>query len=353
MKNNKVINNRDIYWQNIRGICIIAVVCIHCSGYSDNYIFNEFNSVYYLIIRNLINFPVPCLFFLSGFFSKMSLYEQLDDKYTYIRRRLFKLLIPYLLFSFVYIIFQLLLLIRTHDHNSIYNYLLSVPKLIICGEAATPLYFTVVLSYFTLLTPLLFKILKTSNWKLPLLITPVITIFVYICKICFSYDLKYIVLSPIWISFYYFGILLSCKKIDFSKIKNRTVILLCLSSYFLEIIESLIIYNNTSVKSFAFSQMRITAFSYSFFIILILLVYKKKKYQRSILTTIGDYSYGIYMIHYLWLQTLWLIYNNIVLDLPVIFVQILEMVSCLIFSISICKIIRKLFGKYSYSLFGI
>lgn len=55
-------------WQILRGICIICVIQIHClAGIGDE--FNAVDRVYYLFVRNLINFPVPLFFFISGYFA--------------------------------------------------------------------------------------------------------------------------------------------------------------------------------------------------------------------------------------------------------------------------------------------
>ncbi len=64
------INNtrkKSQYWQVIRGICILAVIMIHCpTG-------QEYNAVDYsswMALRQIINFPVALFFFMSGFFVK-------------------------------------------------------------------------------------------------------------------------------------------------------------------------------------------------------------------------------------------------------------------------------------------
>ncbi len=59
-------------WQVVRGICIICVVQIHClAGIGD--VYSPVEQVYYLLVRNLINFPVPVFFFISGYFAAYTL----------------------------------------------------------------------------------------------------------------------------------------------------------------------------------------------------------------------------------------------------------------------------------------
>lgn len=67
---------RSQYWQMIRGICILAVVMIHCStgqGYSELEYFG------WVVLRQLINFPVAIFVFLSGYFMTP---EKISDKYS-------------------------------------------------------------------------------------------------------------------------------------------------------------------------------------------------------------------------------------------------------------------------------
>ena len=54
-------------WQMVRAILCIAVVLIHCNNSSGLHLW-DFNSTYYLLFRNLINFPAAAFFFVSGYF---------------------------------------------------------------------------------------------------------------------------------------------------------------------------------------------------------------------------------------------------------------------------------------------
>ena len=54
-------NEKKIYWQSVRGICILAVVLIHSLQCYD---FN--NGI--VIIRQIINFAVAIFVFMAGYF---------------------------------------------------------------------------------------------------------------------------------------------------------------------------------------------------------------------------------------------------------------------------------------------
>lgn len=56
------------YWQQVRGVCILAVILIHVLA---EYTLNaESVSNGTLMLRQLVNFPVPVFIFLSGYFTK-------------------------------------------------------------------------------------------------------------------------------------------------------------------------------------------------------------------------------------------------------------------------------------------
>lgn len=70
---------KRIYWQSIRGICILAVVLIHALGgydYSDGVADTGF-----LIFRQLINFAVATFIFMSGYFVNIRKIE--SGEYNY------------------------------------------------------------------------------------------------------------------------------------------------------------------------------------------------------------------------------------------------------------------------------
>ena len=53
------------YWQMIRGICILAVIMIHCPT-GQEYSINE--TYAWLVLRQVIIFPVSLFIFMAGYF---------------------------------------------------------------------------------------------------------------------------------------------------------------------------------------------------------------------------------------------------------------------------------------------
>lgn len=75
-------SHRDSFWQFIRGVCIAAVVLIHCPtgiGYSGASFYGWF------CLRQVINFPVVAFVFMSGYFTSREKVESSASTYLSMR----------------------------------------------------------------------------------------------------------------------------------------------------------------------------------------------------------------------------------------------------------------------------
>lgn len=336
---------KDLYWQSFRGICILSVVLIHCNGYSTDLNFFDVNSVYYLFFRNIVNFPVACLFFLSGYFVKN------DVTISWIRKRLTRLVIPYLVFSSGYIGIQLALFLKNTDFIGLKEYVYSIPRILLLGEAATPLYFTIVLIYFTLLLPILTRIAKSKLWVMPYLLTILMQITMYVIKIKYESSIKYFILTPIWIGFYYLGICFKIRKMEI-KIQKKTAIGMLVCTLGWQIGESIILFL-LGAGEFAFSQLRFSGFGYALSIIIVAILFYRKV-NSNFLSYVGDNSYSIYMIHCFYMQFMWIIYSKYHLETyPLVLIQIAETLISILLSLVSIIVIKRIFKKKSQLFFGI
>ena len=59
------ITTKSQYWQIVRGICILAVIMIHCPS-GQNY--TGLDYTVWIVLRQFINFPVAMFIFLAGYF---------------------------------------------------------------------------------------------------------------------------------------------------------------------------------------------------------------------------------------------------------------------------------------------
>lgn len=132
---------RKSYWQEVRGICIIAVVAIHVLAEYKLRCKNI--RLEWVLFRQLLNFAVPTFIFMAGYFTNVSKVN--DSIGRYYLKRVERLLIPYLLWSTLYY------LLRGHRQSDFLNVLVT-------GNASWQLYYIVVLLQCVIITPLLVKI---------------------------------------------------------------------------------------------------------------------------------------------------------------------------------------------------
>ncbi|WP_392889614.1 acyltransferase family protein [Eubacterium limosum] len=231
---------------------------------------------------------------------------------------------------------------------------------IITGSASGQLYFILVLIQLTILTPICIKCLasKTLN-RLAFCITPLYLVALYSIQCVYKIQLPfYQTLFPAWFLFYYYGLYVHKNKEEFLQ---KTNLLKALAFVFLALLFS--VFEAFVLKSFGLpdgfvtSQIKLSSFCYAIAVIqLLLVVHKIEPSQRfsRLLVILGDYSYGIYYVHCIWLG---LLIKGIML-LPVIrdilpLCQIIEAGLVIALSYGFIRITIKTMGeKKSRFLFG-
>ncbi len=317
------IKGKNEYWQCIRGLCILAVVMIHAPAAVDYELWSgEFTA--WLLIRQIINFTVATFIFLSGFFTN-------PDKCTlnygdYLKKRFVRLLIPYLLYSFLYSAFTVLRTVHLGQSidwkGIIYNF--------IVGKSATPLYYILVLLQLCLITPLLIKIIRKKNfWSKALwFVTPVYLAALYVWNFYKGTPPRlYETLFPAWFLFYYLGLHTKLNKDYWEKVVSKAgKLAFVILAMLLSMGESVLLIFAGCKSTFAVSQIKISSFIFSFCVIMYVCRLQKrhsnnvKSFTGKFLKLFGDNSYGIYYIHYffviiiksifssLGIEKIWIIY---------------------------------------------
>lgn len=306
-------SNKNKYWQFVRGLCIIAVVLMHCPS-GLNYDVSSITYKAYFILRQFINFPVAVFIFMSGYFSKSADGSLLD----YYKNRVLRLVVPFIIWSLFYTIISITQNIVAGLYVSwkytIFNFII--------GQASPPLYYIVVLVQLTILTPFLYKVIQKQNKILNCLlwlITPIYLILLYLYKIHlgsngFPFNTLYAALFPAWFNFYWLGINVRNKKgVWYNRLRSiRGLELLVVFSIIVCMLESLIWIYGEYGAGFAVNQVRFSSFGYSFLLILLFSKHaieyertKSGKFNSGIfrLTSfLGDISYGIYFSHIFFLR---------------------------------------------------
>jgi len=351
--NNKT--NRIEYFQYVRAISIIAVILIHSrNGISFQNTNGAWNFDYWLIIRQIINFPVAIFFFFSGYFVKIDIAEK--DKLFYYIKRGGKLYLPFLIWSAIYAIPKLIF-----DFKNI-QFLDLIIKTFL-GLTAGHLYFILVLLQFVFLTPLILKKIKLKKYNVfLLLITPLYLGLLYFYTFKTGEQLPYYhIVFPAWFIFYYLGLLMNIKKenILFSKINNTYIaIVIVVLGLAMSILEGYIQLKFEFPVTFAASQIKFSSFIYSIAVINLIFVVKPyfENFKSKELKLIGDRSYGIYYIHMAYIMIvskLISVFSNNYLENMLPFFQMIQLVLVVTLSLLSIKITKKVLGdKFSRKLFG-
>ena len=306
------MNSPDI--QFFRAIAIIAVVMIHTTPAGEWQIF----------CKPFINFAVATFIFLSGYLTK----ADNDNWLAFYRRRITRVLVPYFIWTVIYSI------------QDIQSEGLSVlVKNLLCANATTTLYYIFVYIQLVLLTPLLGKLAKSRFRHLGWIIAPLsVVLFKYIPAFGEIHLGKHVELLWSdaclgWFTFYYLGLILG-NKILSPKFNLRNLVFLYCMSLLLQMGEGYLWF--TVDPAGCGSQLKLTSIlSSSIFMLIIYSVLSSNHGTKCrLLSTIGDYSFGIYLVHMMILKELepMALYSAIPYPVTSLIILIISLIFCNVFT---------------------
>ncbi len=338
-------SKRDPYWDAVRGILIILVIWIHASsGVQFQFSATAWNFDYWVVARQLFNFPVAFFLFLAGYFVVQ---KHVSPKWIGSRAK--RLLIPFFIWSFIY---GIITLVATDTYTSVLNFLANVAL----GQTSVHLYFILVLVQLTVLTPLFIKLLHTKWAWMPFLITPLYITGMYI------YALTVGELPPFygtffagWSAFYFAGLWMQARPVQIPPLKGAVAIAGAL--FIVSIIEAYLLISSGGPVSLAISQLSISSIVYSFAIFGLALALKQRQKQMTPpnwVVQLGTVSYGVYFVHIVWIFALTPITKWLLAVFPVLpVVQILLVVTVVFLSVVSIQLTKRVIGKkYAALLFG-
>ena len=268
-----------------RAIAIIAVVMIHTTPAGQWQVF----------CKPFINFAVATFIFLSGYLTK----TDNDNWLKFYIRRITRVLVPYIIWTAIYSIPD----IRSAGPSALVKNLL-------CANATTTLYYIFVYIQFVLLTPLLGKLVKSPYRHLGWLIAPLSVILFKYIPVFGNIQLgKHIELfwndaCLGWFTFYYLGFILGNRIID-RQFNIRNLAVLYCASLLLQMAEGYLWF--TVDPAGCGSQLKLSSIlSSSIFTLITYYVLERctprvnrgsNEPKISLFRTIGDYSFGIYLVH--------------------------------------------------------
>lgn len=274
--------------QVLRGLAICAVVMIHTNA----------GGLRGVLIRPHINFCVALFIFLSGYLTKLDY----PDWGAFFKRRILKVLIPYIQWTVVYALLN-------RRPEAIWKYLLT-------GKAAAPLYFILVYIQFVLLTPLISRLLRSDFQWMGWLITPITVILTRYLFPTLGYEVGFpfpgTVCLP-WFQFYYFGLSCGNRQLDSERGKrspsNIYIYIFYILAVALSTIEGLFWYRIGNYD-LATTQIRLSSLGASLYACFIAAEYIRPNAERQLGTiersfaAIGDYSFEIMLSHILIMRIL-------------------------------------------------
>jgi len=150
----------------MRLLAILAVVLVHTTTKTLNATGYDLNAYWWPLLLNQISrFAVPMFFLISGFVLELN-YGHHPDYLSYLKKRLSKILVPYLFWSLIYYFF-------VYKNNQV-----PLSTTLLWGGAAYQLYFIPALMIFYLIFPLFHRLYKVLTHPLILLALGALEVFI-------------------------------------------------------------------------------------------------------------------------------------------------------------------------------
>lgn len=290
---------KKIYDQAIdtlRLISILAVVAIHTTTRAMEITHYDLrNQLFTLYLNQAARFAVPLFFLISGFVLELNYNSQINY-FVYLKKRLTKILIPYIFWSFIYFYF----VYTNHSENFL--------KSLLTGDASYQLYFIPSLLIFYLVFPLLHRCYRILRGVTILSVLFIIEIAILNYDyVHFSFPLPYPIAVALFNFFVFiFGMFLSRSRenlINFTK-KYWFIFLIATSglSYFIFKEGFNNYYKQWNFEAF-YTQWRPSILIYTITVFLIL-YFLANKFSLRILNQVSKLSFFVFFIHVIILEIL-------------------------------------------------
>jgi peptidoglycan/LPS O-acetylase OafA/YrhL len=320
-------NKRIIEIEYLRGFAILAVLAIHTSS---NLI--HIQNVNLLLITNVVidvfsHFAVPLFIFISGFVLPIK-YDSSLSKKAFYKKRVLSILPPYIIFSIVYIC------IHTIGHWRT-NGILEYPSLtntlfwILTASSAFHMWFFALVIQFYIIYPYIIYLYEKYSLKKQLILLLIVTFLVQEGWLVsrniyqtYSNPTIDLLLASVFLSHIFYFILgiytyhnYENMKKDVLENKKLLSVLVLLFTVVISIfwIKGIIEYGNFSkipTYFFIIPDLIGTVYFSLIFLLLLMSIINLKSSNRissNILLSLGNYSFGIYLIH--------VVYMNIIINI--------------------------------------
>lgn len=300
------------YWNVVRGLCIVLVIFIHVTIplYLEGTVRWE-----WFILRRITAFPVAVFFFMAGYFVH---FDKINKK-QYLFSKIKRVLMPYFIFSTVYIVLNTLLGSNSNWKGIVACYLL--------GTSELHMYFCIYLIEMILLLPLLKKGIESKYRNVFILLVLLMDMAVAYVKVYLG--MFKTILSPVCLTFlvyYVIGLYVKgyidgrykSKILDCVRKKNIWLIAGCvLVSLLVALIEGAGGYPNLQI-----GQVSIGNYAYCIAVIALFLRiswnYGGEDCPTNLkpIVWLGEQSFSIYLCHMVIMRPMIVWFENIKLEYP-------------------------------------
>ena len=280
-----------------RGLAILAVVGLH-AFYFDIWDKNDTalgREIWFFIgYTQLLSFAVPAFLFISGYCLSRKPLESLKDYKDFLVKRLTRILVPYLLWSCILIACKGITAGNFDIQGAV--------RVLLTGQAALGYYFIIMIAQLYAITPVLQYMNRRRYGPIVVVVLNIVTLLaLYYSRLySASWRIPAALAFYTWFVFYEAGLLMGNRKdkTTLSPIAYALGILAMLLALILSVIECYQIYSNFDNSMFGFAAIKYSSFLYSGCVIFVFLCLRKRIANwPKLLVTIGNYSFGIYLLH--------------------------------------------------------
>lgn len=303
----KLERRKDPAFEAFRGLAILVTVNghAHIAGFAfANADVGQWNYWYSLAVRQLELFAVPLFLFVSGYLSGDVRYRSVWDYGSFLRRRLSRIMIPYLVWSVIFISLYLWM----DKALTPGNFMLRLA----IGGGDGPYYFIVVLFQCYLLAPL-FSRLAEQKYGAAVVVAAHLSFLAFVSYLRFNvFTADSYLGMPVfiffswpcltWFTFFYLGIV--CRR--YPDWTRRIPLPLLASSmaimYVVMNMESCLLVR-AGYHEIATCTYRISCYFYSVPLVLTLFKLRNATWPRLLVHS-GEYTFGIFFLHMFLLRAL-------------------------------------------------
>ena len=290
-----ITEQKSLLFQGYRGVAIFAVVFQHVGQYMTSHTENELFS----LLKLTTIWCVPLFLFISGYFSKK----------TFSKKSICKIVVPYVFWSLIYILFGFAVYRALPKQNLL--------TILAFGQASVQLYFSLTILTLVIFSPIIHRYIEKidsgiGQWLMFIIVICIWELHnsivdLYVCG--FS-------------AFYIYGVSFRYNK-GFITDRGRLFVVFA-------IIAGLICLIDGTLFSVDILTARNPLCIYLSLLIIYLMFSRTKRKSFPILhkclAWLGNFSYGIYLVHMLVFEFLWNLYydlipntNNIVVYVVMVF----------------------------------